>query len=203
MTEPGWSLGITGQRSRRKPLTLAVQFIGKRSAGSFGERAVFSDLNMQVNKPYFVAAAFTPASEGKPGRVVFAVKDLSNDDEPLLIATAEHDIAGGLANSAPLTLGGRSGRDPQSFHGAIDDVRISEGALAPAQLLYTAEGVGASTLGYWRFEQKPDVLADSSGHGRSLERAAARAATSDAPARAALGDFCQALLNASEFLYTE
>ena len=203
MTEPGWSLGITGQRSRRKPLTLALQIVGKRSDGSFGERPIFSDVNMQVNKPYFVSAAFTPAADGKPGRVVFAVKDLANDDEPLLIATVEHDITGGFASTAPLTLGARSARDPQSFHGAIDDVRVSATALAPAQLLYTAEGVGASTLGYWRFEQKPDVLADASGHGHSLERAATPTASTDDPARAALGDFCQALLNASEFLYTE
>lgn len=203
LSEPGWSLGITGQRSRRKPLTLALQLVGKRSDGSFGERPVFSDLNMQVNKPYFVSAAFTPAADGKPGRVVFAVKDLANDDEPLLIATVEHDIAGGLANTAPLTLGARSARDPQSFHGAIDDVRLSAKALAPAQLLYTAEGVADSTLGYWRFEQKPDVLADASGHGHGLERPAAKASPSNDPATAALGDFCQALLNASEFLYTE
>ncbi len=203
MTEPGWALGITGQRSRRKPLTLALQMVGQRTDGTVGERAIFSDLNMQVNKPYFVSAAFTPAAEGKPGHVVFAVKDLANDDEPLLIATVEHDITGGFSSPAPLTLGGRSSRDPQSFHGAIDDVRLSSEALPAAQLLYTAEGTKASTVGYWRFEQKPDVLADASGHAHFLQRPAPQTAAASDPDRAALSDFCQALLNASEFLYTE
>ncbi len=202
-TEPGWSLGITGQKSRRKPLTLALELVGARRDGSMGERPVFSDLNLQVNKPYFVSAAFTPASKKSAGHVVFAVKDLSNDDEPLLVATVEHDVTGGLANAAPLTLGARSGSDPQSFHGGIDDLRLSGSALPPEQLSFNAEGVGATTLGYWRFERKPDVFADSSGQGHTLERPKTPEAPGEFPARSALADFCQALLNSSEFLYLE
>ena len=134
-----------------------------------------------------------------------SIRDALPEDvtEPLLLATVEHDITGGFTSAAPLTLGARTARDPQNFHGAIDDVRLSSAALAPAQLLYTSEGTAATTLGYWRFEQKPDVFADASGHGHALERATAPKPGHGDPAHAALGDFCQALLNASEFLYVE
>ena len=131
------------------------------------------------------------------------MKDLSNDDEPLLTATVEHDLTGGWTNQTPLTIGARSGPRPQSFHGAIDDVRLSGAALPAARMLFTSESVSDTTLGYWRFEAKPDVFADASGHGHALQRSALRPVLALTPHQAALGDFCHALLNSSEFLYTE
>jgi mono/diheme cytochrome c family protein len=199
----GWAFGITGQQSRRKPLTLALQLIGTHRDGHRGESAVFADVGVQMNKPYFVAAAVTPATAAAPGHVFFALKDLSNDDEPLLTASAEHEIAGGWSNATPLTIAARSGAKPNSFHGAIDDVRLSSVALPADRMLYTAESVGDTTLGYWRFEAKPDVFADAGPLGHALERPAPKAAPGLTPPQAALSDFCQALLNASEFLYTE
>ncbi len=199
----GWALGITGQKSRRKPLSIALQLIGEKRDGTRGEQPVFADLGVQMNKPYFIAAAFTPATATAPGSVFFALKDLSNDDEPLLTATVPHDITGGLASAAPLTIGARSGSPPQSFHGALDDVRISRTALAAAQMLYGTESLADTTLGYWTFEAKPDVFGDQSGHGHALERPAPRTETPLTPAQAALAGFCHALLNSSEFLYTE
>jgi hypothetical protein len=200
----GWTLGITGQKSRRKPLTLALQLIGTHRDGKHGEQPVFSDLGVQMNKPYFVAAAVTPATADKPGQVFFALKDLANDDEPLLTATVEHDFTGGWTNETPMTIGARSGAKPQSFHGAIDDVRLSNAALTTTKLLFTTESVSDTTLGYWRFEAKPDVFADASGHGHSLAKPVqTKPARGLTPQQAALSDFCQALLNSSEFLYTE
>ena len=61
-------------------------------------------------------------------------------------------------------------------------------------------------MGYWRFEAKPDVFADNSPHGRKLswpERPKKESLPPLTPQQAALADFCQALLNASEFLYVE
>ncbi len=199
----GWTLGITGQGSRRKPLILALQLIGRHRDGHRGEHPVFSDLSVQMNKPYFVAAAISPATGKSPGTVFFALKDLSNDDEPLLTATVEHELTGEWSNDLPLTIGARSGSNPNSFHGMIDDVRLSNAALPAAGMLYTMESVGNTTLGYWRFETKPDVFADASGHGHSLARPSARPVEALSPEQAALGDFCHALLNSSEFLYLE
>ena len=111
-------------------------------------------------------------------------------------------MAGGWSNSLPLSIGGRSGGNPNSFHGMIDDVRISSGALQLPALLYSTQAESEGTLGYWRFESRPDVLADSSGHGRNLLPPGTET-TALSPGRAALSDFCHALFNSSEFLYIE
>ena len=203
LTESGWSFGITGQKSRRRPLTIVLQMVGRHRDGTMHELPVFSDLNVQMNKPYFVAASFTPATAEKQGHVLFAIKDLSNDDEPLLTATVEHDIVGELANKTPMLIGARSGKARQSFHGALDDVRISSVALPTEKMLYTSESVTNATLGYWKFEAKPDVFEDLSGHGRKLSLPAGKSAATLSAAQAALADFCNTLLNSSEFLYTE
>jgi hypothetical protein len=134
---------------------------------------------------------------------LFALKDLSNDDEPLLTATVEHDMTGEIGNAVPLTIGGRSGKERQSFHGVIDDVRLSTAALTPEKMLFTSESVSGATLGYWKFEMRPDVFEDSSGRGHPLSRPGSTVGGALAPSHAALADFCNALFNSSEFLYTE
>jgi hypothetical protein len=203
MTEGGWSLGLTGQKSRRRPLSVALQVVGKHLDGRVREQPIFSDLSVQMNKPYFIGAAFTPATTNALGKVLFALKDLSNDDEPLLTATVEHDLVGEITNTIPVTIGARSGKDRHSFHGVIDDVRLSNTALPTEKMLYNSVSISASTLGYWKFEARPDVFEDSSGRGRSLSRPTGALTETLSPAQAALGDFCNALFNSSEFLYTE
>jgi cytochrome c553 len=205
LTTPGWTLGITGQQSRRKPLTIVLQMVGQQADGTVVEAPIFSDLNVQMNKPYYVAAAVTPATPQTPGSVFFAIKDLSNDDEPLLTATVALSLTGGWKNDLPLTIGARTGENLHSFHGVVDDVRLSNQALGQGQLLYTSESLRESTVGYWRFEAKPDVFADFSNHGHTLIRPTLSAETTGSlsPSQAALADFCHALLNASEFLYVE
>ncbi len=202
MREPGWAFGITGKQSRRKPQTLVLQFAGKKANDVFGEEAVFSDQHIQLNKPYYLAAAVKLARAGQPGEVAFYVKDLSNDDEPLLVAKVAHQLAGGFANTQPFTIGTR-GSKGSYFDGLMDDVRLSRGALDVAQLLFTNEGVNKATVGYWQFEAKPDVLGDSSGHGLDIQAGAPAAETSVDTRRAALADLCHALLNTNEFLYVE
>ena len=132
--------------------------------------------------------------------MTFFLKDLSNDDDPLLIATVPHPVAGGMANTLPLTIGGRAGKSGAVFDGLIDDVRLSDGPLEAAQLLFTAEGGGRRTLGYWQFETEPGVLRDSTGHGLDL-RPVSRAQPKVDRLREALVDFCHVLLNSNEFLY--
>lgn len=200
--EPGWSFGVSGKQSRRKPQTLVLQLAGKKKDGTFGEEAVFSDQHIRLNKPYYVAAAVKLAGD-KPGAVTFYVKDLSNDDEPLLTAAVPHTVTGGFGNRLPLTLGGRGGKSTAGFFdGLLDDVRLSQGALGVEQLLFTAEGVNRQTVGYWQFEAKPDVFRDASGHGLDIKPAGRTKGKVD-PRRAALADFCHVLLNSNEFLYVD
>jgi len=198
----GWGFGVTGKKSRRKPQTLVLQMIGKKLDGTVGEAAIFSDQNIQLNKPYYLCAAVELAKDDREGRVTFHVKDLSNDDEPLLTTVIPHSITGGLHNQSPFTMGGRVAGEA-SFDGLIDDVRLSEGALGVDQLLFTNEGVKRSTIGYWQFEAKPDVFADNSGNKLHIVRDVVTAKTPGNARRTALRDLCHILLNSNEFLYVE
>ncbi len=215
--ESYWQLGITGMRSRRAPMVLALQAFGTLKDGSFGEAVHFSGLRIEMNKPYFVSAAVRYATAESPGEVTFAVKDLSNDDEPLLIDKVASSLVALPANPHPVSLGGRASSSPSGFHGALDDVRISSGALGTGDLLFTSEDPSPRTMGFWRFENKVGVMSDSSGRGHLLTMGMPAAnkpgkteAKSDSkpgaplsPADRALAAFCHAMLNGSEFLYVE
>ena len=203
MKQSGWCIGITGKGSRRKPQTVVLQSVGKKRDGSVGEVVAFSDQNIALNKPYFIAVAVKLATTEAPGTVTFSLKDLSNDDDPLLTATVEHDLVGGLENDEPFTIGGRNSVRGSHFHGAIDDIRLSRGSLGAAQLSINVESVTGDTRGYWRFEAKPDVLYDSTEYRHHLEPASVSPKSTGNPRGTALADFCHALLNSSEFLYVE
>ena len=70
-------------------------------------------------------------------------------------------------------------------------------------MLFNVESVTGNSLGYWRFEAKPDVLHDATEHRHHLEPAGSSQRTAVDLQHAALADFCHALLNSSEFLYVE
>ena len=214
--ESYWQLGITGLRSRRAPMVLALQAYGTLQDGSFGEAVHFSGLRIEMNKPYFVSAAVRYATAESAGEVTFAVKDLANDDEPLLIDKVPSSLAALPANPHPVSLGGRASSSPSGFHGALDDVRLSSGPLGTGDLLFTSEDPSPRTMGFWRFENKSGVMSDSSGrsHPLSIGTPAAKSAKAESKSAAkesaplspedrALAAFCHALLNASEFLYVE
>ncbi len=204
VTKPGWGLGVTGKGSRRKPQTLALQLVGKKLDGTVGEEALFADHHIAVNKPYYLAVAVKLARGQKPGQVTFWLKDLADDDEPLLVATLPHTITGGLVNTLPLTIGGRTGpKSGVGFDGLLDDVRLTDAALTADQLLFTRDGVTEKTAGYWRFEVKPGVFKDSSELARDIRPATVKTVIAQDTQQAAWADLCHVLLNASEFLYVE
>jgi len=201
--EGSWQFGITGLKSRRAPMVLVLQCHGELADGRFGEAVYFSNLRLTMHKPYYVAAALTFAQADRRGQVTFTLKDLANDDEPLL-----HDqVAGQLARldtgTHPFHPGGKHGEPEGFFHGVIDDLRLSSGALPAERLLFSAEEAQPTTLGFWRFENKTGLMKDSSGHGRDLAVEAGRKAATTGADRTPLAALCHALLNSSEFLYVE
>jgi len=201
--QPGWSFGITGRGSRRKPQTLVLELLGKTADGKLTHDPIFSDHTIQLNRPYYVAAAVKFGDDPQsPGSVTFHVKDIGNDDEPLLSVVVPHRIHSGIDSTFPFTIGGRTSLKEARFDGLIDDVRLSATALTVPQLLYTAEAAPTETVGFWRFEPNPDVFADASGHGFHLSPMTGKEeANRLSPERQAWIDLCQVLLNSNEFLY--
>ena len=198
-----WQFGVTGQKSRRAPRVLVLQAHGPLLGGAFGEAVQFSNLRIEMNKPYYVAAAVRYADKNGPGEVAFTLKDLANDDEPLLHDRVATSLTAVRAASQPIQLGGKGADRESSFHGVIDDVRLSAGALDDQGLLYSNEDVQPSALGFWRFENKTGTMRDSSGKGRDLAVGAVKASPDTKNGATPLAALCHALLNSSEFLYVE
>lgn len=200
--KPGWSFGVTGKGSRRKPQTLVLQLTGRTVSDGLQNRAIFSDQHVEINKPYYTAASVTLAKDGKPGTITFFLKDLSNDDAPLNVVSMEHDIEGGVSNDLPITFGGLTSRTSAvaPFDGLVDDVRLIGQPLGVESLLFTAEKAIASTIGYWQFEPTPGVMENSINDSLKVE-AKGRSVVTLTPSEAAFVDFCHSLLNANEFLY--
>jgi hypothetical protein len=168
-----------------------------------GEVPVFSDHSIVLNKPYYVGAAVRLATTNRAGEVSFYVKDLSNDDEPLLVARVPHNLAGGHRAETPIILGGRPRNSAHDFDGLLDDVRLTRGALDAGQVLHNSASAHPDTVGYWTFEALPDIFQDASGHAHPLTGAAPPAKAAVDLRRQALADLCHVLLNSNEFLYVE
>ena len=198
---PGWSVGVTGKKSRYKPGTLVLLLSGTGSPANDLAEPIFSGLSIEPGKPYFIAVATQLADTAASG-VTFYVKDLTNDDEPMLAASVPHTTIANLHNTAPLTIGGRAGEAKHLWDGVIDDVRLSSAALAKEELLVTKEGASEQTRGYWRFEPTPDVFKDSSRFARDIQPGTIAPPKIDAKQQA-LADFCHVLLNSNEFLYVD
>jgi hypothetical protein len=197
-----WQFGVTGLKSRRAPRVLVLQAHGPLLDGTFGEAVQFSNLRIEMNKPYYASAAVRYADQNGPGEVSFTLKDLANDDEPLLHDRVATNLTGVRTATQPIQLGGKGTDRESSFHGVIDDLRLSAGALSDEALLYSNEDMRPDTLGFWRFENKTGTLRDSSGKGRDLAVGAVK--TPDTKSTATpLAALCHALLNSSEFLYVE
>ncbi|HZZ78284.1 MAG TPA: DUF1553 domain-containing protein [Gemmataceae bacterium] len=203
---PGWALGVTGKKSAYKPQTLVLQMWGKDAAGKTASDAVFSGLHLQLNRPYYVAVAVDVKDPGDSG-LTFYLKDLANDEEPMAVYSTTHKVVKMPAARGPFTIGGTAGKQERSWDGMIDDVRLSNVALPQKQLLVNSAIMTKNTVAYWRFEENPGMLSDSSAHGLTLQRfGSASLAKTQAPVdprRAAWIDFCQVLLNANEFLYVD
>ena len=202
-TDGYWQFGVTGLKSRRAPRVLVLQAHGPLLDGTFGEAVQFSNLRIEMNKPYYASASVRYADKNGPGEVAFTLKDLANDDEPLLHDRVATNLAGVRTATQPIQLGGKNADRESSFHGVIDDLRLSAGALADQDLLYSNEDVRPSALGFWRFENKTGTLRDSSGKGRDLAVGAVKTTAAPKSGATPLAALCHALLNSSEFLYVE
>ncbi len=202
--KPGWSLGVTSKKSAYKPQVLVLQLWGENAKGKFDYEPVFSALHIDLNKPYYVGVAVDLDNPGENG-VTFYAKDLSNDEEPLQKDQAFHKIVKIPPPAGRFTIGGPDGKLARTWDGLIDDVRLSSAALRENQLLLTSDRVLKETVGFWQFEPNPGMLKDSTGHGLHLIRdgVAANVAAPQDVRVLALVDFCQVLLNASEFLYVD
>ncbi len=198
-TQPGWSLGITGRKWSGKPQRLVLQMSGTAAQGGKHE-AISSDFQLDLNKPYYVAAA-VQFGVGTSRATLYA-KNLADDEEPLHVFEADHQMPSHSAPKLPVTIGSVSSEGPgYQFQGLIDQVRFSQKALAQDQLLIKIEESRPDTVGYWHLKTEKDYYRDHTGNGHDIQRK--METEPPAPRRAAVQDVCHALLNCNEFFYID
>jgi cytochrome c553 len=205
--DPGWSLGVTSEKSKYKPRNLILQLAGDVSKHGSPYLVIPSDIHLQLQRPYYVAASVRTGRDEPDRSVTFYVKDLSDNDAPLAVKTVPHGFAGSHASPQAFSIGGRdAGRARAAAHvwdGLIDDVRFSSRPLAQRELLWEDGDPGEAVIGHWTFEETPGFAADSSGRGHTLIRGIPQPDVRDLRCYEALVDLCHVLFNTSEFLYVE
>ncbi len=196
---PGWSLGVTSTKSKHTPRNLILQLVGKTTAGAAAYEVVPSGLHLELDRPYVVAVSARVSDTGPEG-ITFAVRDLTRPESGLQIASAAHRVVAGFRTDRALVIGGRAGITRHRWDGLIDDVRLASAAVPVGEITPDASRDDSAAVGWWRFDNADEPLADHSPHGRSLHRDGEQApSTPDA----ALVDLCHVLLNSSEFLYVD
>jgi len=207
-SDPGWSLGVTSEKSKYKPRNLILQLAGGGASPGSGHIVIPSDIHLQLQRPYYVAASVKTRGGEQERAVTFFVKDLSDNDSPLVVKTVPHAFAGSHASPRAFTIGGRdasqaSGAAAHVWDGLIDDVRLSNRPLVQSELLWEDGDPGHAVVGHWTFEETPGFAADSSGRGRGLVRGLPPPTVKNLRRYEALVDLCHVLFNTSEFLYVE
>jgi len=211
-SDPGWSLGVTSEKSKYKPRNLIIQLAGDTSRPGSPYLVLPSDIYLQLQRPYYVAASVKTSGGEQDRSVTFYVKDLSDNDAPLVVKTVPHAFAGSHASPRSFAIGGRDPRHTtaeqataaaHAWDGLIDDVRLSNRPLAQSELLWEDGDPGEAVVGHWTFEETPGFAADSSGRGHALVRGVPQPDVKDLRRYEALVDLCHVLFNTSEFLYVE
>jgi hypothetical protein len=189
----GWSLGVTGEKSRFKPRNLIVQLVGEDENSNIGYEVVASNLRVEPGRRYYAAVAVSCAD-----RVVhFALRDLEVPGAPLQTASVHHTLRGKLGlGSSTLVVGGLGKRlPPHQWDGRIEALRLSAGRHQPDAAAANPESWAPSpaSLLVWNAKAGPGAVWNWAGEGKVSENAD--------PRRQAFADLCQVLLNANEFLY--
>jgi hypothetical protein len=187
----GWSLGVTGEKSRFKPRNLIVQLVGEDENANIGYEVVASNLRIELGHRYHVAAKISCAGHN----VSFSVQDLTTPDAPVQAAVVPHAIRSKLmAGASSLVIGGVNKRTaPHQWDGRIEAVRIATGSLPDDQLSIDATK-WSSSLVNWNSTLGPSQQFAWSG-------AETKPAEANDPYRQAMNDLCQVLLNTNEFFY--
>ena len=186
----GWSLGVTGEKSRFKSRNLIVQLVGEDENSNIGYEVVASNLRVPLGHRVHLAVVVSCAEHA----VTFFLRDLDEPGAPVQRAVVNHVIRSKLGYGASsLVVGGLNKRaSAHQWDGEIEALRLASGALGEENLSADSSRWGAA-LALWNAAQGPGAFWQVSGDGKVAEAGGAF--------RQAMNDLCQVLLNSNEFLY--
>jgi hypothetical protein len=187
----GWSLGVTGEKSRYKPRNVIVQVVGEDENSNIGYQVVASNIHIELGRRYHSAARVSCPAKN----VTFTVRDLDTPGAAVQSAVVPMDIRSKLSlGSSQLVIGGLNKRSPtHQWDGSIEAVRIATGYLADKALNADPEKWSAGFVVWRAADALNSQYAWSGSDTKSVEEAD--------PFRQAMNDLCQVLLNTNEFFY--
>ena len=187
----GWSLGVTGEKSRFKPRNLIIQLVGEDDNTNIAYEVVPSNLRIELGHRYHASATVSCLDHS----VIFRLQDLTEPNAQVQTATVPCSVRGKLSGGASsLVFGGLNKRAvPHQWDGRIEAVRVATGKLPEEQLTSADPTKWKSALVNWTASLGPSTQFAWSGADTKTE-------ASD-PYRQAMNDLCQILLNTNEFFY--
>ncbi len=203
---PGWTFGVTSEKSKYQPNNFIVQLIGRDFQDVTIYEVVASDFYVPTGKPVYLAASISAAAapdDPTAGSVTFYMKDLSDPKAPLQKRVVKHSIVRGI--QSPETRIFVSGRDQNDaahlWDGQLARISVSPGALSDEQLIAGARSGEAKRIIDWTFSGEDG---EQPAPGTAWIRTSSPGRDeSGVPPRllAAMTDYCHALLISNEFLY--
>jgi hypothetical protein len=186
----GWSIDVTGVKSRYQPRNILMQLVGVDENRNIGYQVVASNLRLQVGRRQQLVVHVS----GSRREVIFILRDLDTPGAAAQTATVPMDDLSKLSQGdSPIVLGGLSlRRTTRQWEGAIAALRIVAGRI-PDKSLNADPGKWRNGVVVWRATDEPSP--------RFTWIGADGAAEENDPRRQAMTDLCQALLNSNEFFY--
>ncbi len=200
--DQGWSLGVTSLKSAYKPRNLILQLIGKIKSGKQAYEVVPSNLHLELNKPYYVAASIKISETGETG-IQFYVKELFSEKK-LQRVSVKHTVIGDYRPENDFVLGGRDKTNGSNWNGLLDNIRLSRVALNEEELLIHASGKQvAAAVGFWQFNTQNGLLKNSVADSLHIQPPSKTSTGANDARHQALADLCHVMLNSNEFLYLD
>jgi hypothetical protein len=200
--QPGWALSVTGESSPAGAGALVLELVGvPDEEGQGGYELIASRLKIEPGIPYYAGVTVRIADSSDTG-VTFFLQKLAGEGD-FETEGVPHQVTAHHHSFLPFTIGGLENDPGRAWSGLIDEVRLSNSALRRDQLLIHGRPSLDSTVGYWRFENHPGLLNDSSPNGHELFLPGLMVVDNADARLAALTDLCHVLLNSNEFLYID
>jgi hypothetical protein len=187
----GWSLGVTGEKSRFKPRNLILQMVGEDENSNIAYEVVPSNIRMDLGHRHHVCVKISLPEH----RATFEVLDLDNPKGAVQKVSVSLGVRSKLmSGSSGLVIGGLGRRTPpHHWDGRIEALRILSGGLSDSLL--------DGDFSKWR-EGLVRWTPMTSGQPQfQWTGSESRPVEPTDMFRQAMGDLCQVLLNMNEFFY--
>lgn len=187
----GWSLGVTGEKSRFKPRNIIIQLVGEDENSNIAYEVVPSNIRFELGHRHHIAARISLPEHS----ATFNVLDLDNPKAAPQTATVPLTVRSKLTNgSSGIVIGGLHKRNaPHHWDGRIEALRIIAGT--PSGAAPTPDHAN------WKDGFIQWGPTKTQGPAFTWNGADAKAVEPTNPFRQAMNDLCQMLLNTNEFFY--